>query len=120
MKKLKASEIKEVRDALLLAQGGVCAICKYPIWDGQAVLDHCHKGGHVRAVLHRSCNSSLGVVERSFVRFAVKNPEAFLQNVGAFLELHKTDQTGLTHHTFKTKDEKKALVTKRRKRNASK
>lgn len=50
------------------AQGGRCAVCgkemdpNAPSRKGPAV-DHCHKTGKVRGLLHRKCNSLLGMVD---------------------------------------------------------
>jgi hypothetical protein len=43
-------------------QEGKCAICKthQSMLDKTLVIDHCHKGGHVRGLLCNHCNSALG------------------------------------------------------------
>lgn len=45
------------RAALLLKQGGVCAICKR---DRPLRLDHCHTTGKVRGLLCGTCNTGIG------------------------------------------------------------
>lgn len=57
--KLKQSELKEYREKLLKEQNGICPLCGGEI-ESDPVLDHCHKYGHVRQVLHRICNTALG------------------------------------------------------------
>ncbi len=60
--KRKYGITEEERDAMLAAQGGVCAICKTdtpPVKVGW-VIDHCHRDGHVRGVLCPPCNKMLG------------------------------------------------------------
>lgn len=50
------------RDAMLEAQGGLCAICDTPDpgeYNGWCV-DHCHASGAVRGILCRHCNLLLG------------------------------------------------------------
>lgn len=50
-------------DALLLAQGGVCAICLLPESHARSkrlAVDHCHVTGAVRGLLCYRCNVSLG------------------------------------------------------------
>ncbi|MFD5697441.1 endonuclease VII domain-containing protein [Streptomyces lasiicapitis] len=55
-------------DAMLSAQGGVCAICKRPERvkrQGKLVrmpVDHCHETGRVRALLCHSCNRAIGLL----------------------------------------------------------
>ncbi len=50
------------RDAMLAAQGGLCAICQKEtsFRSGGAAVDHCHITGKVRAVLCGNCNPGLG------------------------------------------------------------
>jgi hypothetical protein len=61
----------EQYNALLVAQGGVCAICKQAeTWVDTRTqevarlrVDHCHVTGKVRALLCSKCNSVIGVLE---------------------------------------------------------
>jgi len=46
-------------DALVLASGGLCAICQSDMGDDICV-DHCHDSGSVRGLLCRNCNFGLG------------------------------------------------------------
>ncbi|MEU4932216.1 endonuclease VII domain-containing protein [Streptomyces yokosukanensis] len=47
------------RDAMIVAQWALCAICP----DAPAAhVDHCHKTGRVRGVLCFNCNSGLGLL----------------------------------------------------------
>ncbi len=50
-------------EKMLIAQGGVCAICSAPLALATLHVDHCHRTGKVRGVLCRRCNLGLGVVE---------------------------------------------------------
>lgn len=56
--------------ALLKSQGDRCAVCHKPApSEGDSepafAVDHCHASGHVRGVLCRRCNTSLGRFEDS-------------------------------------------------------
>lgn len=64
---------------MLEEQGGVCAICKQPPSGRfkKLAVDHCHKTGKVRGLLHSGCNTALG-------RFG-DDPEV-LRNAVAYLE----------------------------------
>lgn len=55
-------------DAMLDAQGRVCAICgtdKPSKRDNTFRIDHCHKTGNVRGLLCMKCNSALGMLQDS-------------------------------------------------------
>lgn len=100
-----------------MQQGGRCAICQGPIRPKaphDAVLDHDHSSGAIRAVLHRSCNALLGKVENNSARFGVSDLSAFCHGTAKYLLTHKTNITGLLHPTHRTTDEKRLLANKRR------
>jgi hypothetical protein len=120
--KLKAKDVKSTRLALLEAQGWKCAICQLPCDEEKAVLDHCHKGGHVRAVLHRSCNAVEGKIINSLRRFGIKDADSFLRNLVEYHLFHSENRTGLIHPIHKTEEEKRELAKKRakKKRDAAK
>jgi hypothetical protein len=119
--KIKTKEVSQTRSDLLTEQGSRCALCKMPCSSQQAVLDHDHKTGKIRGVLHRTCNGLLGKIENFCQRFGIPNLSAFLHGADAYLQKHATDQTGLVHPTFKTAEEKRiARNTKARKRRATK
>lgn len=46
-------------DALLVEQGGRCALCLEPNPD--LAVDHCHKTGNVRGLLCRFCNRAISL-----------------------------------------------------------
>lgn len=52
---------KEQYNALVLAQNGVCAICKKPCALGRKLaVDHNHRTGKNRGLLCFNCNTGLG------------------------------------------------------------
>lgn len=60
----------EVYEAMLEKQGGLCLCCGRPETALRACgttqnlsVDHCHRNGHVRGLLCRSCNTALGMVD---------------------------------------------------------
>lgn len=116
-KRLTASQVSLVRARLAGEQGGKCAICggafgsKAP---HDPVLDHDHATGAVRGVLHRGCNSGLGVVENGAKRFGfMSRIIQFCMGLGAYLRKHEENVTGYIHPTHKTEDEKRLLRNKR-------
>ena len=60
--RLKPKEVPDIRKRLLKAQNNICPLCGCTIRPDQAVLDHDHETGRVRAVLHRQCNQVEGRV----------------------------------------------------------
>lgn len=62
--KLYGLTLAEV-EALRVAQGGCCAICRRPdeYRTGGLNVDHCHVSGKVRQLLCATCNVQLGVYE---------------------------------------------------------
>ena len=88
--KLSQSQISKYRDDLLKAQNGLCPICGELI-DGDAVLDHDHKSGHVRGVLHRSCNGLEGKIA-NWVKSFGKNLN-MSELLGSLLEYQSRDNS---------------------------
>lgn len=109
MDQLKTSQIAPVRNQMLAAQGGKCALCGLPCAPDKAVLDHCHSEGFIRGTLHRSCNSLLGKLENNRARYGLgKDTEfaAFLAGVVKYLHSSKNKYSTL-HPTFKTPEQKR-------------
>lgn len=69
MKKLKQSQIKSYREAMLKDQDGLCAFCGEPC--AKPCLDHAHREPHkdrIRAVICNWCNIAIGKLENARVR----------------------------------------------------
>jgi len=70
------------RDAMVVAQGACCVICKATSPGNKIgwVVDHCHTKGHVRAILCHHCNLALG---------CAKDDPEILRSMIDYLEKHK-------------------------------
>ena len=116
--KLKGKDVKSTRASLLEAQQYKCALCSLECSAEQAVLDHNHKEGYIRAVLHRGCNAVEGKVVNAMRRYAIKDPTAFLLGLVEYHRMHSSNQTKLIHPTFKTPEQRaeasKARAKKKR------
>lgn len=116
VKKLKGKDIPVVRKSLLEQQGSVCPLCERECTEEQAVLDHDHKGGHIREVLHRGCNAAEGKIMNTMRRYGIQNSLVFLENLMKYQVTHSTSQTGLIHPLHKTPEEKIAATKARAKK----
>ena len=116
--KLKHSEIKQYREQQLVLQNHCCALCGEPIID-DAVLDHDHKTGLIRRVLHRGCNSLLGKIENAMPRsrMTLDKLEVF---AGRLIEYIKTQHTACLHPTHLTKEERYEKLARKRIKNREK
>ena len=115
--RLKPKDVKPYREKTLGLQNGFCALCGFPIAAGEAVLDHDHKTGLIRGVLHRGCNSLLGKIENNHARCGVSDLLGFLNGVSAYLQKpsHET-----FHPSYKTQDEKRIRRNKKAKKRREK
>ena len=99
--RLKLTEIKKYREQELKKQNGLCLLCREPIDVKEAVLDHCHKTGYIRGVLHRGCNAFLGKVENNLKRNRID--EIRLESILKNLSKYRFQFKDLLHPTFKPK-----------------
>jgi hypothetical protein len=115
MVRLKTTQVKEHRETLLQEQKGLCGLCGEPISPEEAVLDHNHKSGRVRKVLHRGCNVIEGVIANNAVRnrISTERLKAICENLIPYL---LTSETDILHPTHRTAEEKKERIKKRAKR----
>lgn len=116
--RLRPKDVKTTRARLLESQSFKCAICHYECTQDQAVLDHSHKTGKIRATLHRGCNSLLGRIENNAPRHGLRDEQLiqFLLGTAQYLIDHSTDRTGLFHPTHRTPEEKAETIKKRAKK----
>jgi hypothetical protein len=90
MYQLTQGELKKVRELLIKKQEGLCDLCGEMMEEGTwnpPVVDHCHKSGLVRGVIHRNCNTGEGKVRRAS-RFSGVEATRFLISLGKYLEKH--------------------------------
>ena len=101
--RLKYTQVKEHRAHLLEHQGQQCALCGDIVPQEEAVLDHCHKTGKIRQVLHRGCNCLLGKIESNLVRNKVtlQRLNTFAGNLINYLQQEYAD---VVHPTYKPKE----------------
>lgn len=107
MTRLKTTQVATVREELRKAQQGTCALCRMPCGPDEAVLDHDHSTGAIRATLHRGCNALLGKIENNHKRYGVRHLGAFCSGVAGYLQAHITNRTGLFHPSHKSEEEKR-------------
>jgi hypothetical protein len=81
MNKLRPVDVAAYRQRLLKKQRYICPLCKDKIRPEEAALDHDHKSGHIRAVLHRNCNGIEGRVINWTRRVGRTDPESYLRNL---------------------------------------
>jgi Recombination endonuclease VII len=71
----------EQYDAMVKAQGTLCKLCRLPLFDEprKPVIDHCHRTGEVRGVIHNRCNVAIGMLKDDpmLVKRALEYLEAF-------------------------------------------
>lgn len=111
MTKLKPKDIKPMRDLILIEQAGKCAICNELVMPEEAVLDHCHKTGYIRAVLHRGCNAYIGHMENNLARNRI-TPDR-LQTILSNFQLYVNTHRLYMHPSHLTAEEKKLRAKKR-------
>ena len=115
MQRLKQSDVPMVRDKLAAKQGWVCPLCLGSLKSKQAVLDHCHDTGRVRAVLCRNCNGTgEGKVRTAAIRCASKTGMIeWLENLAAYWRYYEQNPRDFTYPSHKSEDEKRLARNKK-------
>lgn len=116
MRKLTKSGVAPFRNQWLKDNGGLCDLCKEPITEPatDAVLDHCHKTGECRGVLHRGCNAALGKVENARAMNGLVDDDKFRKWCEAIPDYILNSRCDRIYPSHKTEREKKDLVNKRK------
>ena len=116
MRLLKSSDLANVRKQYTAKQKYLCALCDATLAGGVPMLDHCHKTGHVRSTLCRSCNEGEGMLIRTpITNLAKKDPAKWLRRLADYWEYHAENPSGLIHPTFDVKTGKQKPVKRRKK-----
>ena len=112
--KLKYSEVKPLREKLLSEQDARCALCEQLVLE-DAVLDHDHKTGVIRGVLHRGCNALLGKIENNMPRNRIDlgRMARIADNLIKYITADARSE--FLHPTFKTPEERKMKAYKKKK-----
>lgn len=108
--KLKASEVPDFKDSLMLLQGHKCPLCGGSLKAVTAVnrvLDHDHETGFCRAVVCRGCNGAEGKVLSVISGYGKAGNNRYFQiqwlkNLLAYWETHQTPQTDRIYHLHKS------------------
>jgi len=108
--RLKAAAIRAYRELELAAQGGLCALCGEAIEAGKAVLDHDHKTGRIRGVLHRGCNALEGTITNALPRNLI-TPER-LSAIFANWDAYHSNPRDLLHPSHRTVEQRKIRARK--------
>ena len=113
MIKIKQKDIRLLREQYYLEQNGLCAICHELVQPEEAVLDHDHKTGYLRAVLHRGCNAYIGHMENNLARNRITPSR--LDMILANFKNYVASTKPILHPTHKTPEERLARAKKRAK-----
>ena len=111
--KARPKDIKPLREQFLKEQLGLCALCREPVDPVDAVLDHCHKTGLLRSVLHRGCNCYIGSMENNLARNKITDSR--LTMILANFQSYQHQTKPILHPTHRSPEEKQARARKRAK-----
>ena len=66
-------------DAWWDQQHGLCALCDQPMeYDGKNFLDHCHRTGRKRGLVHPRCNVWIGGFEKAIAAVGLARVQAYI------------------------------------------
>ena len=106
MHQMKTSEVKETREEMLKDQDYICPLCGQEIKPENSALDHCHKTGKIRGVLHKECNSAEGAMKSKFIRSGVGKYTTFEEYLLLLAEYLVKEHYPLLHPTHAPKPRK--------------
>jgi hypothetical protein len=114
-RRMTAAQVPDLRALLQAQQEDRCRLCDKKFYDKMPldpVLDHCHKTGAIRGVIHRGCNTLLGKIENYLPRAWLKPADlpTYAAGLADYL-LSPSPAPGVLHFTHRT-PEQKAVRTK--------
>ena len=117
MVKIKQKDIRVLREQYYAEQNGLCALCFEHMDPFESVLDHDHKTGQLRGVLHRGCNAYIGSMENNLARnrISTNRLSLILINFMSYISTHKPIRHP-THLTPEERIERTRLRAKKRKK----
>lgn len=62
-RKYKYGITQEQYDSMYMEQLGLCAACHEPFGDKKPCVDHNHKTGIIRGLVHHKCNTVMGLID---------------------------------------------------------
>lgn len=97
------------------AKATVCELCGEAFTvKNPRVVDHDHKTGEIRGVLHRGCNALLGVIENGRSRYQLVDVVRFVKFLGRLVEyIYRKRPDAPLYHLHRSEDEKRLLRNKR-------
>lgn len=101
--RVKHGRLPEYRSRQLIDQNNICPLCGQFILLDKAVVDHCHRTGRIRSVVHRGCNSLLGKIENNFKRYGLtlEQLKGICPNIHDYI--HRDYQDHPFHPSYKEK-----------------
>lgn len=107
--RLRPSKLRLYRLKVLVEeQFECCGLCAQPVHPTESALDHDHKTGRIRSVLHLFCNSMLGKIENHLVRTKFPQDRLEVISPAIFKYINKDYSSNPYHPSYRTEEEKKA------------
>ena len=113
MRRLTKSEVLQFRLQQWLKQDKICILCKREIAREDTVLDHDHKTGECRGVLHRGCNALEGKLANGRALNGLQDDNDFLTYLSNLYDYIKNSKLNILHPSHKSEEEKRQIRNKR-------
>lgn len=112
IKPVTSTQLKKIKERLLIQQNYICPICntsmKHDLSRNQ-VIDHDHATGQIRAVVHRGCNWSEGLLKSACIKTRSKiTAKELFTRILNYWEYHKKNPSGYFYPEKKKRRRKRA------------